>query len=83
MSYTGKPATSSKKLPSRLTTIVWGVILIALGGATIALALGATIDTQLGLIALLGVTGVLLVGVSLFRTLRRKDTSTDTSSIHP
>ncbi|ACV08317.1 hypothetical protein [Jonesia denitrificans] len=67
----------------RLTTIVWGILLIAVGGGAIAVALGAHIDAQLGLIALLGLTGVLLVGVSLVRTLRSRPQHDPPPSIHP
>lgn len=69
----GAPATAPRPR-LRVGTVVWGLVLAAIGVGLLAWAAGLSIDVQLALIVLLaGAGGLLLVGsiVSAVRTSRR------------
>ena len=55
----------------RVGTVVWGFVLVAVGAGILALALGATYDLDLALIALLSVAGLVLVVGSIVSSSRR------------
>lgn len=57
----------------RVRTVVWGVILAALGGGMLAVALGARIDLELAAIGLLAFAGLALLVGSLATAFRRRD----------
>ncbi|MET4225465.1 hypothetical protein [Oerskovia enterophila] len=55
----------------RVGTVVWGFIIVAVGAGILALALGATYDLDVALIALLSVAGLVLVVGSIVSSSRR------------
>ncbi|MBE7699433.1 hypothetical protein H9623_03815 [Oerskovia sp. Sa1BUA8] len=55
----------------RVGTVVWGFVIVAVGAGILALALGATYDLDLALIALLSVAGLVLVVGSIVSSSRR------------
>jgi len=55
----------------RVGTVVWGFVIVAVGAGILALALGATYDLDLALIALLSVAGLVLVVGSIVSSTRR------------
>ncbi|MFE4465004.1 hypothetical protein ACFRCR_07760 [Oerskovia sp. NPDC056781] len=55
----------------RVGTVVWGFVIVAVGAGILALALGATYDLDLALIALLSVAGLVLVVSSIVSSSRR------------
>ena len=56
----------------RMGTIVWGLVIAAVGVFTMAYALDVPFDEELAFIGLLGVAGVLLLVGSLVTSRRRK-----------
>jgi hypothetical protein len=56
----------------RTTTIVWGLIVVAIGVGLLSRSAGATIDVELAAIVLLAVAGLLLVVGSVAGSLRRR-----------
>lgn len=61
----------------RLSTVVWGAILLAIGGTLLAIAAGATVDLQLALIVGLGLAGLALLVGSLVAAVRRSNRTAD------
>ncbi|MBD5786854.1 hypothetical protein IF650_11765 [Cellulosimicrobium terreum] len=59
----------------RVGTIVWGFIIVALGGAVLASALGARFDMGLAAIVVLAVAGVTLLVGSIVAGARRRPSS--------
>ncbi|MHA7132262.1 hypothetical protein [Oerskovia turbata] len=55
----------------RVSTVVWGFVIVAVGAGILALALGATYDLDVALIALLSVAGLVLVVSSIVSSGRR------------
>lgn len=64
-------AVSPDSRPIRITTIVWGVVLVAVAGALLAVAAGATIDVELALIVGFAVAGIALVFGSIAVSVRK------------
>lgn len=56
----------------RVGTMVWGLVLAAIGAGVLAWALGATFDVELAFIVLVAAAGVLLLVGSVATTLRRR-----------
>ncbi|MCL2595201.1 MAG: hypothetical protein FWD83_06740 [Promicromonosporaceae bacterium] len=56
----------------RSSTIVWGLIVLAVGIVVIAAAAGASFDMGLAMISLIGAAGLLLIGASALGSIRRK-----------
>lgn len=56
----------------RVGTIVWGLVLAALGAGLLAWAIGVTFDVELAFIILVAASGVLLLVGSVATTLRRR-----------
>ncbi|MCB7136688.1 hypothetical protein [Cellulosimicrobium marinum] len=65
------PADGRSRGP-RVATIVWGFVLVALGAAVLAGALGARVDVGLATIVVLGAAGVTLVVGSVVAGARRR-----------
>lgn len=68
-------AAPAPRPPQRVGTVVWGIVIAAVGIGLLSIAWGANLDAELALIVLLGVAGVaLLVGslVGLRRSRTRK-----------
>lgn len=59
----------------RSGTVIWGLVVVALGTAILAAAAGFRIDFQLAFIALLATAGVALLISSLVSAVRRRDRS--------
>ncbi|WP_263121066.1 hypothetical protein, partial [Cellulomonas sp. RIT-PI-Y] len=59
----------------RAGTVIWGLIVVAVGAAILASAAGLHIDFQLAFIGLLAVAGVALLVSSLANAVRRRDRS--------
>lgn len=59
----------------RSGTVIWGLVVVALGAAILAAAAGLRIDFQLAFIALLATAGVALLISSLVSAVRRRDRS--------
>ena len=72
----GTTATTSPAAPAatetgpRVTTIVWGLVIAAIGAGLLAVALGVTFDLELAVIVVIAAAGLALVGGSIFRTRR-------------
>ena len=66
----GPPAAT--RPPVRMSTVVWGAIIVVVGAGVVARALGADFDNQLALIVLLAVSGVALVATSIVSAVRRR-----------
>ncbi|WP_277208717.1 hypothetical protein [Isoptericola croceus] len=72
------PATATIAAPPlvrsgpRTTTIVWGLIVVAVGVGILARTAGATIDVELATILLLATAGLLLVVGSVAGAVRRR-----------
>ncbi len=60
----------------RTTTIVWGLIVVAIGVGLLSLSAGATIDVELAAILVLGAAGLLLVVGSVAGGVRRRRQTT-------
>ncbi|WP_407318882.1 hypothetical protein UQW22_00385 [Isoptericola halotolerans] len=71
-SGTAAPAAPLVRSGPRTTTIVWGLIVVAIGIGLLATTAGATIDLELAAILLLGVAGLLLVVGSVAGSMRRR-----------
>lgn len=56
----------------RVGTVVWGLVLAAIGAGVLAWAIGVTFDVELAFIVLVAAAGVLLLVGSLAATLRRR-----------
>ena len=56
----------------RVGTVVWGLVIAAIGVGVVATAAGAVFDLQLALIALLAVAGVAMLGGSIAVTARHR-----------
>ncbi|WP_066582421.1 hypothetical protein [Cellulomonas timonensis] len=67
------PAPEREHAPMRVGTVVWGLILAAVGFGVVATASGAEIDMQLALISLMGIGGVALLVGSVVTARRRRD----------
>lgn len=65
------PAATSRP-PARMSTVVWGLIILVVGVGVVARALGADFDNQLALIVLLAAAGVALVATSIVSAVRRR-----------
>ncbi|MGV8977020.1 MAG: hypothetical protein ACOH17_03160 [Cellulomonas sp.] len=57
----------------RVATVVWGLVIAAIGAGILALAAGAVFDLQLALIALLAVAGAAMLGGSIAAAARHRD----------
>ncbi|SDC32950.1 hypothetical protein SAMN05216410_1650 [Sanguibacter gelidistatuariae] len=64
--------TAASRPPVRMSTVVWGLIIIVVGAGVLARALGAEFDNELALIALLCVAGVALVATSIVSATRKR-----------
>ena len=67
----GAPAVETERARLRVGTVVWGLVIAAIGAGFLAVALGATLDLQLAMIALLGFAGVAMLVGSVVGGLRR------------
>jgi hypothetical protein len=73
----GQPTTTPAGYPApepnapRVSTVVWGLVLVALGIGVVGAAAGATIDVGLAAIVLLAGAGVALLIGSLIAAARR------------
>ena len=56
----------------RVGTIVWGLVLAAIGAGLLAWAIGVSFDVELAFIVLVAAAGVLLLTGSLATTWRRR-----------
>jgi hypothetical protein len=65
------PVEDPRERGLRVGTIVWGFVIVAVGAGILALALGATYDIDVALIALLSVAGLVLVVGSIVSSSRR------------
>ncbi|GAA3804852.1 hypothetical protein [Cellulomonas soli] len=65
-----QPVTRPARARLRIGTVVWGLVIAALGVGVLAYATGHTIDTQLALIVLLTVAGLTLLVGSLVGSAR-------------
>lgn len=63
---------SAPRPPARMSTVVWGLIIVVVGAGVVARALGADFDNQLALIVLLSAAGVALVVTSIVSAVRRR-----------
>jgi hypothetical protein len=60
------PGSPAPRERTRVGTIVWGLVLVLLGVAVVAIGLGFELDLEVFLIGLLGIAGVgLLVGTAI------------------
>lgn len=59
----------------RAGTVIWGLIVVAIGAGILAAAAGFTVDFQLAFIGLLAFAGVALLVSSLVSAIRRRDRS--------
>ena len=66
------PAPAAPRPPARMSTVVWGLIIVVVGAGVVARALGADFDNQLALIVLLAAAGVALVTTSIVSAVRRR-----------
>lgn len=64
------PTTTPAETGPRVTTIVWGLVIAAIGAGLLAVALGVTFDLELAVIVLIAAAGLALVGGSLVRGRR-------------
>ncbi len=72
---TSAPTRARRRLPQRLTTMLWGVLVMAFGGLVIARLSGFDFDLELaGIIALAVLGAWILVSALLSSLLRRDDT---------
>jgi hypothetical protein len=75
--YLPTPAGTGKapaRPPVRIGTIVWGLVIAAIGVLVLALAAGATIDSGLAVIGLLAGSGIALLIGALVSAVRRRET---------
>ncbi|GAA1973963.1 hypothetical protein GCM10009718_07390 [Isoptericola halotolerans] len=70
------PARPLVRSGPRITTIVWGFIVVAIGVGLLASTAGASIDLELAAILLLAVAGLMLVVGSVAGSLRRRRQAT-------
>lgn len=56
----------------RVGTVVWGLVLAAIGAGILAFALGVVFDVQLAFIIVVAAAGLLLLVGSIATTVRRK-----------
>jgi hypothetical protein len=73
----GTPAPDAAPAPQRergmrIGTVVWGLVLAAIGAGILAWAIGVTFDVELAFIVLVAAAGVLLLVGSLATSLRRR-----------
>lgn len=61
-----------RKQGVRVGTVVWGLVIAAIGAFIMAYALGVTFDAELAFIILLAAAGVLLLVGSLVTSRRRR-----------
>lgn len=67
------PATAPRRdRGMRVGTVVWGLVLAAIGVGVLAWAIGVSFDVELAFIALVAAAGVLLLVGSLATALRRR-----------
>ncbi len=75
--YLPTPAGTGKapaRPPVRIGTIVWGLVITAIGVLVLALVAGATIDSGLAVIGLLAGSGIALLIGALVSAVRRRET---------
>jgi hypothetical protein len=65
------PATRPNRVV-RVGTIVWGLVIAAIGALILASALDVDFDTELAVIIVMATAGVLLLGGTIANSLRRK-----------
>jgi len=65
------PATRPDRV-LRVGTIVWGLVIAAIGALILAYALDVDFDTELAVIIVMAAAGVLLLGGTIANSLRRK-----------
>ncbi len=73
---TGLPAEQAQRAPRaglRVGTVVWGLVIVAVGVGLLSAAWGAHVDAELALIVLLGAAGVALLVGSLVGMRRSRD----------
>jgi hypothetical protein len=70
------PATAAPAAPPRrsvrIGTVVWGLVIAAIGAGILAFALGLVFDVQLAMIVVVAAAGVLLLVGSLATSRRRR-----------
>ncbi|MBO0608608.1 hypothetical protein J0911_06130 [Myceligenerans salitolerans] len=69
------PNAGARPAPSqgpRVGTVVWGLVVLAIGLGVLAAAAGARIDVSLAAILLLGGAGIALVAGSIVSSFRRR-----------
>lgn len=69
------PAPAPRGTGPRAGTVIWGLIVVAVGAAILASTAGLHVDFQLAFIGLLAVAGVALLVSSLANAVRRRDRS--------
>ena len=67
------PSADPARPTLRVGTIVWGLVITAIGIGIIASAAGAQVDVQLALIALLAGSGIALLAGSVLGSMRRRE----------
>ncbi|UFU03858.1 hypothetical protein LQF12_04415 [Ruania suaedae] len=80
MQYDGAqaPSTPAPREGTRLRTVVWGLVLILLGGVVIAIGLGARLDPATVVIGILGIAGAtLLLGALVSAARGRRSPGAD------
>jgi len=71
-SRTPAPAPAPAPRGMRVGTIVWGLVLAAIGAGVLAWAIGVSFDVELAFIVLIAAAGVLLLVGSLATMVRRR-----------
>ena len=66
------PSGSTPRWPVRVGTVVWGLVVMAVGVGLLALAAGAVFDVQLAMIVLVAGAGVALLVGSVLSAGRRR-----------
>lgn len=69
---TAGPIPAAQRPPARMSTVVWGLIIVVVGAGVLARALGAEFDNELALIVLLCTAGAALVVTSTVSAVRRR-----------
>ena len=63
---------AARRPPVRMSTVIWGLVVVVVGVGVVARAQGADFDNELALIVLLGAAGVALVATSIVSAVRRR-----------
>lgn len=66
------PPAKAPRRVVRVGTIVWGLVIAAIGALILAYALDVDVDTELAVIIVTAAAGVLLLGGTIANSLRRK-----------